>query len=136
MAEAKESSREAKPQKKKKIRRGVTRGIAHVVATFNNTLITITDPAGEVLCWASGGSAGFKGTRKSTPFAAQKAAEGCAAKARKLGLQEVDVKVSGPGPGRESAVRSLAAAGLSILSIEDVTPIAHNGCRPPKKRKV
>jgi small subunit ribosomal protein S11 len=139
-AEKKEPAKEAtaKPQaaKRRKIRRTVVRGIAHVVSTFNNTIVTITDPNGDVLCWSSGGTAGFKGTRKSTPFAAQKAAEQCAEKVKKMGLQELDVRICGPGPGRESAVRALMMAGLQILSIEDITPIPHNGCRPPKKRSV
>lgn len=125
----------AKP-KKKKIRRTVTRGIVHVCATFNNTIITITDQNGDTLAWASGGTVGFKGTRKSTPFAAQRAAESAADKAKKMGLQEVDVRIKGPGPGRESAVRALQVVGLNVLSIEDVTPIPHNGCRPKKKRSV
>jgi small subunit ribosomal protein S11 len=129
-------AKEATPKKKRKIRRSVPRGIAHVVSTFNNTQVTITDPGGDVLCWSSGGTVGFKGTRKSTPFAAQKAAEQCAEKARKSGILELDVRICGPGPGRESAVRALQMAGINILSIEDVTPIPHNGCRPRKKRSV
>lgn len=133
MPEKKEAPKE---RKKKKIRKAVGRGIANIVSTFNNTIITIIDPAGEVLCWASGGSAGFKGARKSTPFAAQVAAEQAAEKARRAGVTEVDVRISGPGPGRESAVRGLSSAGLLVVSIEDTTPIPHNGCRPPKKRKV
>jgi small subunit ribosomal protein S11 len=117
-------------------RRSVPRGVAHVLASFNNTIVTITDPNGETLCWDSAGSVGFKGSRKSTPFAAQKAAERCAEKAMKMGMREVEVKVNGPGSGRESAVRALAAAGLKIRAIEDVTPIPHNGCRPRKRRRV
>ena len=121
---------------KRKARRSVTRGIAHIKATFNNTMITITDTAGETLAWASAGTAGFKGTRKSTPFAAQRAAEIAASAARKYGVTEVEVRVKGPGSGRESAITSLQAAGLRIQSIEDVTPLPHNGCRAPKRRRV
>lgn len=121
---------------KKKARRSVSRGIAHIKATFNNTMITITDTAGETLAWASAGTVGFKGTRKSTPFAAQRAAETVAQAARKFGVVEIDVRVKGPGSGRESAITALQAAGLRIQSIEDVTPLPHNGCRPPKKRRV
>ena len=121
---------------KRKARRSVTRGIAHIKATFNNTMITITDTAGETLAWASAGTAGFKGTRKSTPFAAQRAAEIAASAARKFGVTEVEVRVKGPGSGRESAITSLQAAGLRIQSIEDVTPLPHNGCRAPKRRRV
>jgi small subunit ribosomal protein S11 len=117
-------------------KRSVPRGVCHVLASFNNTIVTITDPNGETLCWDSAGTVGFKGSRKSTPFAAQKAAERCAEKAMKMGVREVEVKVNGPGSGRESAVRALAAAGLKIRAIEDVTPIPHNGCRPRKRRRV
>ncbi len=126
----------AKRAGKKKVRRSVVRGIAHIKATFNNTLITITDTNGEVLCWASAGTVGFKGTRKSTPFAAQRAAERCAHAARKFGMVEVEVRVKGPGSGRESAVTALQSAGMRISSIEDATPIPHNGCRPAKRRRV
>ena len=122
--------------KSKKVRRNVGRGVVHVRATFNNTLVTITDPAGEVLASASCGTMGFKGSRKSTPFAAQRAAENVAITARKMGMNEVDVRIKGPGSGREGAVTALQAAGLRVLSIEDVTPIPHNGCRPPKRRRV
>ncbi len=122
--------------KSKKVRRNVGRGVVHVRATFNNTLVTITDPAGEVLCSASCGTMGFKGSRKSTPFAAQRAAENVAIQARKMGMNEVDVRIKGPGSGREGAVTALQAAGLRVLSIEDVTPIPHNGCRPRKRRRV
>ncbi len=111
-------------------------GIAHVKATFNNTMITITDMSGGALAWGSAGKAGFKGSKKSTPFAAQVAADGCAREALGLGLKRVHVRVQGPGSGRETAIRSLQAAGLSIRSIKDVTPIPHNGCRPPKRRRV
>jgi len=122
--------------KKRKVRRSVAKGIAHVKATFNNTIITITDPTGNVLCQDSAGTIGFKGSRKSTPFAAQRAAEACAQKAIKMGMREVEVKVKGPGSGRESAITALQAAGLKVTAIEDVTPIPHNGCRPPKRRRV
>ena len=127
---------QAQAPKVKKVRRSVSKGIVHVKATFNNTLIAITDTNGDVLCTASAGTIGFKGARKSTPFAAQRAAEQAAVKARKMGVTEVEVQVKGPGSGRESAVTALQAAGLKITSIEDVTPIPHNGCRPPKKRRV
>ncbi|HDZ22059.1 hypothetical protein LCGC14_0486380 [marine sediment metagenome] len=122
--------------KSKKVRRHVSRGIVHVRATFNNTLVTITDPNGEVICKESCGTMGFKGSRKSTPFAAQRAAETAAKAARKLGMTEVEVRIKGPGSGRESAVTALQSAGLKVLSIEDVTPIPHNGCRPRKRRRV
>ena len=121
---------------KRKVRRQVAKGIAHVKATFNNTMITITDVNGETLCWASAGTVGFKGTRKSTPFAAQRAGERVAHAARRFGVSELEVKVRGPGSGRESAISALQHAGLRIQSIEDVTPIPHNGCRPSKKRRV
>ena len=114
----------------------MAKAIVHIKATFNNTVITVTDPSGEVLCWNSAGTIGFKGSRKSTPFAAQRAAETVAEKARKLGVREVEVRVKGPGSGRESAVTALQAAGISVRSIEDVTPLPHNGCRPRKKRRV
>jgi small subunit ribosomal protein S11 len=125
-----------KPQPKKKLRKGVTRGIAHVKATFNNTMITITDTNGETISWASAGTAGFRGARKSTPFAAGRAAERAASEARKHGMLEVEVKVKGPGAGREQAILNLQNAGLRVSGIEDVTPLPHNGCRPPKKRRV
>jgi small subunit ribosomal protein S11 len=127
----------AQARKTKKTKRHVVRGVAHVRATFNNTRITITDPNGDVLCSESSGSVGgFKGSRKSTPFAAGRAAESAARKARKLGMIEVEVKIKGPGGGREQAVSALQSAGLKVLSIEDITPIPHNGCRPRKKRRV
>jgi small subunit ribosomal protein S11 len=131
----------AKPTKekraaRKKERRVVPHGVAHVQATFNNTLVTICDPEGGVLAWSSAGRSGFKGSRKGTPFAAQVAAQTAAQMARDLGVQSVDVQVKGPGGGRESAVRALQAAGISIKSIRDVTPIPHNGCRPRKRRRV
>lgn len=127
----------AKPSRKKKRERRIVReGIAHIKSTFNNTVVSITDRQGNVVAWASGGTVGFKGTKKGTPFAAQLAAEQAARKAMDLGLREVDVLVKGPGAGRETAIRSLQAAGLVINSIKDVTPIPHNGCRPPKQRRV
>ena len=122
--------------KKKKVRKGVTRAVAHIQSTFNNTIVSITDTAGETLAWASGGTVGFKGSRKSTPFAAGRAAEKCAAEARKCGVLEIEVKVKGPGAGREQAVIQLQNAGLKVTSIEDVTPLPHNGCRPRKRRRV
>ena len=121
---------------KKKVKRNVTTGIAHIQSTFNNTLITITDPAGAPLCWSSAGQHGFKGSRKSTPFAAQVAAEEAAKKASEHGVRTLSVYVKGPGAGRESALRALTAAGMRITMIKDVTPIPHNGCRPPKRRRV
>ena len=121
---------------KKKIRRNVVKGIAHVTATFNNTIITITDISGETVCWDSAGTVGFKGARKATPFAATKAAERCASKAKRVGMREVEVRVKGPGSGRESAVTALQNNGLTVTAIEDHTPIPHNGCRPKKRRRV
>ncbi len=121
---------------RRKVRRNVTLGIAHIKATFNNTTVTITDSKGDTLCWASAGTSGFKGSRKSTPFAGQCAAQQAAEKASKYGMREVDVRVKGPGSGRESAITALQAAGLTVKSIEDVTPLPHNGCRPPKRRRV
>jgi len=122
--------------KKRKVRRNVTVAVAHIKATFNNTTVTITDTKGDTLCWASAGTSGFKGSRKSTPFAGQCAAQQAAEKAIKFGIKEIDARVKGPGSGRESAVTALQQAGLNVKSIEDVTPIPHNGCRPPKKRRV
>jgi len=122
--------------KKRKTRRNVTVGVAHVRATFNNTTVTVTDTKGDTLCWASAGTCGFKGSRKSTPFAGQCAAQQAAEKATKFGVKEVDVRVNGPGSGRESAITALQSAGLNVKTIEDVTPIPHNGCRPRKKRRV
>jgi small subunit ribosomal protein S11 len=121
---------------KKKERRVVQSGVAHVQASFNNTIVTITDLSGNTIVWASSGNQGFKGSRKSTPFAAQRAGEAAARKAMESGMRTVDVYVNGPGSGRESAIRSLQAAGLRIHMIRDVTPIPHNGCRPPKRRRV
>jgi small subunit ribosomal protein S11 len=121
---------------KKKERKHVPHGLVHVQASFNNTIVTITDMGGNVLAWKSSGSLGFRGSRKGTPFAAQQAASNAAGMARDHGVRSVDVKVSGPGSGRESAVRALAAAGIEVRSIKDATPIPHNGCRPPKRRRV
>ena len=121
---------------RKRAKRMVSEAIAHVHASFNNTIVTITDRQGNTLSWATSGGCGFRGSRKSTPFAAQVAAEKAGTAAQEYGLKNVEVRVCGPGPGRESAVRALNAAGLKVTSIEDVTPIPHNGCRPPKKRRV
>ncbi len=124
------------PKPRKKQRVAVSSGIAHIQATFNNTIVTITDKQGNTLCWSSTGVVKFGGSKKATPFAAQVAAEDCAKKALALGIREVEVHVKGPGSGRESAVRALQAAGLTITMIRDVTPVPHNGCRPPKRRRV
>jgi small subunit ribosomal protein S11 len=121
---------------KKRERKNVPFGIAHIQASFNNTIVTITDPVGNTLSWKSSGSLGFRGSRKGTPFAAQQAASNAAGMARDHGLRAVDVRVAGPGSGRESAIRALAAAGIEVKSIRDVTPMPHNGCRPPKRRRV
>lgn len=121
---------------RKRVKKNVSEGVAHVHASFNNTIITITDRQGNALSWATAGSCGFKGSRKSTPFAAQVAADKAGTKAQEFGVKTLDVVVNGPGPGRDSAVRSLNNGGFKILSIIDVTPIPHNGCRPPKKRRV
>ena len=128
----------AKPaaKTKKKIKRVVTDGIAHVHASFNNTIITITDRQGNALSWATSGGAGFRGSRKSTPFAAQVAAEAAGKAAQECGVKNLEVRIKGPGPGRESSVRALNALGLKITAISDVTPVPHNGCRPPKKRRI
>lgn len=126
----------AKPEAKKKVKRTVTDGVAHVYATFNNTIITITDRQGNALAWATAGGSGFRGSRKSTPFAAQVAAERAGTRAQDYGMKNLDVMVKGPGPGRDSAVRSLNNVGFKINNISDVTPIPHNGCRPPKRRRV
>jgi small subunit ribosomal protein S11 len=134
MAEQKQGG--GKSPRPKKARRQVTDAVAHVHASFNNTIITITDRQGNVLSWATSGGCGFRGSRKSTPFAAQVAAEKAGNAVQEYGVRNVEVKVKGPGPGRESAVRALNACGLKITSIADVTPIPHNGCRPPKKRRV
>jgi small subunit ribosomal protein S11 len=121
---------------RKKVKKNVAEGIAHVHASFNNTIITITDRQGNALSWATSGGAGFKGSRKSTPFAAQVAAEHAGKAAQECGVKNLEVRITGPGPGRESAVRALNAIGMKITSITDITPIPHNGCRPPKKRRV
>ncbi|UCD53533.1 MAG: 30S ribosomal protein S11 [Phycisphaerales bacterium] len=121
---------------RRKVRKNVVRAIVHIKATFNNTLITITDMDGDAICSGSAGCVGFKGSRKSTPFAAQQAAQRCASTAMRNGVREVEIKVKGPGSGRESAISALQGAGLRIASIEDVTPLPHNGCRPPKRRRV
>ena len=121
---------------KKKEKKNIQSGVVHIQSTFNNTIITITDPTGNVVSWSSAGVQGFKGSRKSTPFAAQLAAEDAAKKAMEHGMRNVEVYVKGPGPGRESALRSLQAAGFNVVIIKDVTPIPHNGCRPPKRRRV
>lgn len=122
--------------KKRKVKRNVSMGVAHINATFNNTTVTITDTKGDALCWASAGTCGFKGSRKSTPFAGQCASQQVAEKAIKMGMRDVEVRVKGPGSGRESAITALQAAGLNVKTIEDCTPIPHNGCRPRKKRRV
>ena len=129
-------SKPAAAKGKKKIKRVVTDGVVHVQASFNNTIVTITDRQGNALSWATAGGAGFRGSRKSTPFAAQVAAEKAGRVAVDYGVKNVDVRIKGPGPGRESAVRSLNALGIKVLSITDITPIPHNGCRPPKRRRV
>lgn len=121
---------------KRKEKKNISYGVAHIFSTFNNTIVSISDKGGNTLAWASGGNVGFKGTRKSTPFAAQIAAQEVAKQAQDHGVQEIDVVVKGPGPGRESAIRSLQAAGLQVNMIKDTTPIPHNGCRPPKRRRV
>lgn len=124
------------PNPKKVVKGDIRKGVVHIHCTFNNTIITIVDSKGNTITWTSAGSAGFKGTRKGTPFAAQLASESAAKKAIEKGVKEVDVEIKGPGSGRETAVRALQIAGLEILSIKDVTPIPHNGCRPPKRRRV
>lgn len=121
---------------RRKERKNVPEGIAHIQATFNNTIVTITDPNGNTLAWASAGAMDFRGSRKCTPYAAQQTAEACARKAMEHGVKRVEVRVKGPGSGRESAIRALSAAGLEITTMKDVTPIPHNGCRPPKRRRV
>lgn len=125
-----------KAKAKKKTTRNVTHGVVHILASFNNTIVSVTDKEGNVLCWDSTGTVGFSGSKKSTPFAAGKAAESAARKAKDVGMREVEVLIKGPGAGRESAIRSLQAAGLTVRAIRDVTPIPHNGCRPPKRRRV
>ncbi|WP_298405850.1 30S ribosomal protein S11 [uncultured Chloroflexus sp.] len=135
-AKGKATTTTARQRGKRRERKNVPRGQAHIQSTFNNTIVTITDPQGAVICWASAGQSGFKGSRKSTPYAAQVAAENAARKAMENGMRSVEVFVKGPGAGREAAIRSLQAAGLQITAITDVTPIPHNGCRPPKRRRV
>jgi small subunit ribosomal protein S11 len=130
---AKERKGARKPRRERKI---VPHAVAHIHATFNNTIVTFVDPSGGALCWSSGGQIGYKGSRKGTPYAAQLAAKNAADQAQEYGVRSVDVRVKGPGPGRESAIRAVAASGLDIRSIRDVTPIPHNGCRPPKRRRV
>jgi small subunit ribosomal protein S11 len=134
--QASSSGAAAAANKRRKVRRNVTSGIAHIKATFNNTTVTITDSKGDTLCWSTAGTSGFKGSRKSTPYAGQMAAQQCAEKASKFGVKELEVRVKGPGSGRESAITALQSSGMSIKTIEDVTPLPHNGCRPPKKRRV
>jgi small subunit ribosomal protein S11 len=126
----------ARAAKKRKERKNILNGIAHVQSTFNNTIVTITDPGGNVVAWSSAGAQGFKGSRKSTPFAAQLAGQDAAKKAMEHGMRNVEVYVKGPGAGREAALRALQAAGFNVVLIKDVTPIPHNGCRPPKRRRV
>jgi small subunit ribosomal protein S11 len=138
-ATAPETAEGAQPEvrvRRRRERKAIPRGAAHIKASFNNTLVTITDPAGAVVAWASAGASGWKGSRKSTPYAAQVTAENAARKALDLGMKQVEVYVKGPGAGREAAIRALQAAGLEVLSITDVTPIPHNGCRAPKRRRV
>jgi len=129
-------AKSSRQPRRRKTRRQVSHAVVHIKATFNNTTVTVTDTEGNTLCWASGGTCGFKGSRKSTPFAGQLAAQQAAEKAMKFGVREVEVKVKGPGSGRESAITALQTAGLTIKSIEDVTPLPHNGCRPKKRRRV
>ena len=136
MAEAATKAAKSAGRARKKEKKNVVVGVAHVAATFNNTIVTITDPAGNAVSWSSAGMMGFKGSRKSTPYAAQMAAEDAAKKAIEHGMRTLEVEVSGPGSGRESALRALQAVGLVVTSIRDVTPIPHNGCRPPKRRRV
>jgi small subunit ribosomal protein S11 len=133
---AKQPSASAGNRVRKKVRKNVSDGIAHVHASFNNTIVSLTDKEGNVIAWESAGSAGFKGSRKSTPFAAQVAAESAGRAAQEQGIRNLDVRIKGPGPGRESSVRALNALGIKIMSIADVTPVPHNGCRPPKKRRI
>ena len=136
MAQQPSQKQAAAARARKKVKKSVSEGIAHIHASFNNTIITITDRQGNALSWATSGGAGFKGSRKSTPFAAQVAAEAAGRAAQECGVRNLEVRIKGPGPGRESAVRALNGCGLKITSIEDVTPIPHNGCRPPKKRRI
>ncbi len=128
--------RRRQSQARKKVRKMVPQGVVHIFATFNNTIVTITDPNGNTVTWASAGSAGFRGSRKSTPYAARLAGQNAANEAMDHGMQEVEVFVKGPGPGREAAIRAVAASGMQISAIHDITPVPHNGCRPPKRRRV
>jgi small subunit ribosomal protein S11 len=130
------ATKAAKKGTRRRERKSVPHGVAHIQATFNNTIVTITDPVGGALCWSSAGRIGYKGSRKGTPYAAQLAARNAAEQAQEHGVRTVDVELKGPGAGRESAIRALAASGIEIKSIKDVTPIPHNGCRPPKRRRV
>ena len=130
------ATKAAKKSTRRRERKSVPHGVAHIQATFNNTIVTITDPAGASICWSSAGRIGYKGSRKGTPYAAQLAARNASEQAQEHGVRSVDVELKGPGAGRESAIRALAASGLEIKSIKDVTPIPHNGCRPPKRRRV
>jgi len=136
MAKQQKTTAGRRQRGKRRERKNVPRGQAHILSTFNNTIVTITDPEGGVICWASAGQSGFKGSRKSTPYAAQMAAESAARKAMDNGMRTVEVFVKGPGSGREAAIRSLQGSGLTVTSITDVTPLPHNGCRPPKRRRV
>ncbi|TMH60617.1 MAG: 30S ribosomal protein S11 [Betaproteobacteria bacterium] len=136
MAQAPSQKTTTAARTRKKVKKSVSEGIAHIHASFNNTIITITDRQGNALSWATSGGAGFKGSRKSTPFAAQVAAEAAGRAAQECGVKNLEVRIKGPGPGRESAVRALNALGLKITSISDVTPVPHNGCRPPKRRRI
>jgi small subunit ribosomal protein S11 len=128
--------RRRQTQTRKKAKKMVPRGVAHVYATFNNTIVTITDQQGNTVAWASAGTAGFRGSRKSTPYAARLAAQNAAREAQDNGMQEIEILVKGPGPGREAAIRALAASGMDLTAISDITPVPHNGCRPPKRRRV
>ncbi|MGP3778935.1 30S ribosomal protein S11 [Halanaerobium saccharolyticum] len=129
-------NKKKKSRRRKKVKRNIEKGQAHIKSTFNNTIISITDEEGKVIAWSSAGKVGYKGSRKSTPFAAQLAAENAADEAKEMGLKEVEIYVKGPGSGRESAIRTLQSAGLNITLIKDITPIPHNGCRPPKRRRI
>ncbi len=136
MGRQRQQRRGGASRSRRRVRRNVTTGVVHIKSSFNNTIVSVTDQEGNVIAWESAGALGFKGSRKSTPFAAQRAAEVCAERASKFGLREIEVRVKGPGSGRESAITALQASGMSIKVIEDVTPLPHNGCRPPKKRRV
>ncbi|MFW6273906.1 MAG: 30S ribosomal protein S11 [Halanaerobium sp.] len=129
-------NKKKKSRRRKKVKRNIEKGQAHIKSTFNNTIISITDEEGKVVAWSSAGKVGYKGSRKSTPFAAQLAAENAADEAKEMGMKEIEIFVKGPGSGRESAIRTLQSAGLNITLIKDITPIPHNGCRPPKRRRI